>query len=71
MEDVDLVMRRDLKLELVSHTYHSCSFFGFCNNDVIAIEGLKTRHLIFDVVHEHYDLVLSQPSHVPQTLHIF
>lgn len=61
MEDANLAMRQGSKLELVSYTGHNWSFFSLCEDVGVAIEGLKTRHLIFVVEARHYDVVLGQP----------
>ena len=61
MEDACLAIRRSPKLELVSHTGHSCLFLGFCEDVKVAIGGLKTRHPIFVVENRDYDRVLGQP----------
>jgi len=42
IEDAGLAMRRGPKLELVSHTGHSRSFLGLCEDFEVAIGGLKT-----------------------------
>ena len=59
IEDANLAMRRGFKLELVSHTGHSCSFFGLCEDVKVTIGGLKTGHPIFVVEAGDHDLVLS------------
>ena len=61
MENAGLAMRRSPKLELVSHTIHSCSFLGLCEDVEVAIRRLKTRHPIFVIEHGDHDLVLGQP----------
>lgn len=58
MEDAGLAMRCGLKLELMSHTGHSCSFLNLCKKIGVAIGGLKTRHPIFVVEQGDHDLVL-------------
>ena len=58
MEEVNLIMRKGLKLELVSHTGHSRPFLKLCENVEVAIKGLKTRHPIFVAETGDYDLVL-------------
>ena len=61
MEDTELAKRQGPKLELVSHTGHSQSFLGLCEDVEIEIGGLKTRHPIFVVEAGDHDLVLGQP----------
>ena len=61
MKDANLAIRRGPKLELISDTGHSRSFFGLYEDVEIAIEGLKTRHPIFVVEAGDHDLVLGQP----------
>ena len=58
IKDANLAMRRGSKLELASHTGHSRSFLGLCEDVEVAIGGLKTRHLIFVVQAGDHDLVL-------------
>ena len=60
IEDTGLAMRRGPKLELVSYTSHSRSFFGLSADIEVAIGGLKTKHPIFVIEHGDYDLVLGQ-----------
>lgn len=58
IENAGLAMRNSPKLELVSHTGHSCFFLCFCEDIEVIIRGLKTRHLILIVEHGDHDLVL-------------
>lgn len=58
IEDMGLAMRRARKLDLMSHTDHSRSFFGLCSEIEVGIRGLRTRHPIFVVNHGDYNLVL-------------
>ena len=60
IEDIKLAMQWDPKLELVSHTCHSRSFHGFCEDVEVIIKRWKTRHPIFVIEHRDYDLVLGQ-----------
>lgn len=60
IEDANLTMTQGLKLDLVSHTDDSQSFFTLCEDVKIAIRELKTRHLIFVVKAEDNNLLLSQ-----------
>lgn len=60
IKDAGLAIRPSLKLELVSHTGHSRSFFGLCEDVEITIRGLKIRHPIFIVEQKNHNLVFSQ-----------
>ena len=60
MEDAGLAMQRGPKLELISHTDHSCTFLGFCEGVEVAMGRLKTRYPIFFIKQRDHDLVLGQ-----------
>lgn len=60
IEDVGLAIQYGPKLELVSHTSHSCLFLSFCNNVEIDKKRLKIRHLIFVIEQGDYNLILDQ-----------
>ena len=60
MEDANLAMRQEPKLELVSHTGHSRPF-DLWEDVEVAIGGLKTKHPISVVEAGDHDLVLGQP----------
>ena len=61
MEEVNLAMKKESKVELILYTGHNWRFLGLCEDVEIAIRGLKTRHPIFVVEAEDYDLILGQP----------
>ncbi len=61
MEDAGLAIRRGPKLELISYIRHNRPFLDLCEDVEVAIGGLKTRHPIFVVENEDYDLLLGQP----------
>lgn len=60
MEDANLAMRRDRKLELISHIGHNRTFPSFYEDIETAIGGLKTRYPLFVVQAGDHDLVLGQ-----------
>ena len=60
IKNIGLAMSKNLKLELISHTNHSCPFLIFYKDVKLTISGLKTRHPIFVVKYRDYDLVLSR-----------
>ena len=61
IKDAKLAMRQGPKLVLVAYTGHSRPFLGFCEDDEIAIGGLKTRDPIFVIKSGNFDFVLGQP----------
>ena len=61
MEDEGFALRLGPKLELISHTGHSCPFLGLCKDVKVAIRGLRTKQPIFVVENRDHDLVLGQP----------
>lgn len=61
IEEVNLAMKKGLKLELVSHTAHSWPFLGLCEDIEVAIGGLKTRQPIFVIEAGDHELVFGQP----------
>ncbi len=61
MEDANLAMIQEPKLELVSHTGHSRPFLRLYEDVEVAIGGYKTRHPIFVIEVGDHDLVLGQP----------
>ena len=60
-ENANLSRRQKLKLELISHITHSCSFIVDLYKDMeVAIEGLTIKNTIFVIKTGDYDLVLDQ-----------
>lgn len=49
IKDANLAMRQGLKLEFISYTNDSPSFFGFFKDIKITIKKFKIRHQIFMV----------------------
>lgn len=60
IEDINLAIRRGLKLELISYMGHNLPFLRLCEDIEIAIREVKIRYLIFVIEAGDYDLVLNQ-----------
>lgn len=60
IDDINLTMRRGLKLELVSYTEHSCFLLGFYENIDVVIGGFKIRYSIFVFEVGDHNLVLGK-----------
>lgn len=60
MRDTGFAMQRGLKLELISYTNHSYPFLSLYEDIKFAIEGLKTKHLIFIIEYGDHNMVLDQ-----------
>lgn len=60
IENAGLAILHSLKLELMSYTSYSYSFFGLYENIEIVIKELKIRHPIFVFKQEDHNQVLDQ-----------
>lgn len=58
IEDTRLTIKNVPRLELIFHIFHSQPCLGLCEDVEITISRLKTRHHIFVLEAEDYDLVL-------------
>lgn len=60
IEDANLIIERDPKLDLVPHIGDRYPVIGVCQEFETGMMELKARHPIFGVKADDYDLILSQ-----------
>jgi hypothetical protein len=60
MNIIDIVMRSDSRLKLISYIEHDMNFDEICDNVEVNIDELRTLHHIFVMSHANHQLVLEQ-----------